>query len=115
MDERTRMMIDAYIPSPRDMELEDGEYYYLQATASGERVIKVMPLDVLFAGDHTEYRLYRQQGARVLWVDANGDGDFNRGVRKAALYDNKDDCRNQTHVLYDGWEELREIQEGENG
>ena len=31
--------------------------------------------------------------------------------RRNELYDNKEDCRNQTHGAYDDWEALRKIQE----
>lgn len=110
MDERTRMMVEAYIPSPRDETLEPGEYYYRQDTARGPRVIRVFALDCLPTRDGWEYRIYQQRGGRLVWVDARGDGDPNRGVRKCDLYDNKDDCRDGTHPVYDGWEELRKVE-----
>ena len=43
IDERTRQMIEMYLPNPPDPELNDGEYYYLQSTMKGEQVIKVYP------------------------------------------------------------------------
>ena len=47
MDDRTRQMIEAYLPHPRDPALERGAYYYRQETSGGERVIRVYPLDIL--------------------------------------------------------------------
>lgn len=110
MDERTRRMIEAYIPSPPDETLEEGEYYYLQ----NSRVIRVRPLDVLPLHDGTEYGIYQQQGNRLVKIDA-GYGDPFRGVRMSYLYDNKQDCRDCTHSMCDRWEELRRIQRDEAG
>ena len=55
IDERTRQMIEMYLPNPPDPELNDGEYYYLQSTMKGEQVIKVYPLDIFPVRDGTEY------------------------------------------------------------
>ena len=109
MDERTRMMIEAYIPSPPDPDLEDGEYYYLQSTAKGDQVIRVQVVEVLPLQSGTEYGIYQQRGQRMVRVDA-GYGEAWRGVRKSALYDNKQDCRDQTHIMADDWERLRQLQ-----
>lgn len=110
MDERTRKMIEYYIPGERDESLEDGEYYFKQCTSAGDRILRVWALDVLPHEDETEYGLYREIGGRFQPFDGRGDRDRNRGVRMSQLYDNKEDCRNDTHMLFDGWEELRRIQ-----
>ena len=109
MDERTRLMIETYIPGPRDETLGDGEYYYLQ----NNRVIRVWALDILPYRHGTEYGIYQQRGGRLVRVDT-GWGDPNRGVNMGELYDNKDDCRNGTHGWVEGWENLRKIQEQES-
>lgn len=110
LDERTRQMIEAYIPSPRDPDLEDGEYYYLQSTAKGEQVIRVYALDILPHQNGDEYGIYQQRGCHMVRIDA-GYGDPTRGVRKCHLYDNKQDCRDQTHIAMDDWERLRRAEE----
>lgn len=110
-EERTRRMIEAYLPHPRDASLEPGEYYYLRETLRGPRVIRVFALDILPHRDGTEYGLYQNRGGRLVWVDTRGDGDRSRGAHMYELYDNREDCRDRTHVCYDGWEDLRRIQE----
>lgn len=111
IDERTRKMIESYLPNPPDPSLGFGEYYYLQE-GMASRVIKVYALDILPCRDGDEYGIYKKHGNNLVRVDA-GYGDPLRGVRKSALYDNKEDCRNREHSMYDGWEYLREIQREE--
>ena len=109
MDERTRKMIREYIPGDPDPSLDDEEYYFLQETSSGSRVIRVYALDILPHRDGTEYGIYQMKGGRLVWVDG-GHGERERGVYFRYLYDNKEDCRNQTHWFMDDWQRLREIQ-----
>ena len=111
MDERMQRMIEAYIPSPPDLTLDMSEYYYCRCTAAGDRIIRVFALDILPLRDGTEYGIYQQRGSRMCRIDARGDGDRNRGVPMSALYDNYQDCKDQTHYMYDRWEMLREIQQ----
>lgn len=106
MTERQRQMIEGYLPRARDKSLEFDEYYYLQYTSSGERVIKVHVREILPQKDSIEYGIYNRSG-RI-------GGDPFRGVRKYDLYDNKEDCKEQTHIAYDDWEELRLLQEMED-
>lgn len=110
MDDRTRQMIEAYIPHPRDTSLEDGEYFYLQGTLGGDRVIRVFALDILPHRDGTEYGIYQKKGARLVRIDS-GWGDPNRGVTMGYLYDNAQDCRDQTHNSISWWEDYRIAQE----
>ena len=109
MTEREKQMIEAYIPSPPDPTLRDQEYYFKQ----NGRVIRVFALDVLPLHDGTEYGLYQERGTGLRWVDGYGLGDRMRGARRHDLYDNKEDCRNDTHMVYDDWEYLREAQKRE--
>ena len=113
MDERMQKMIDAYLPHPPDPTLDMSEYYFCQYTARGERIIRVFALDILPLKDGTEYGIYQQRGGRMCHIDVTGDGDRNRGVRMANLYDNYQDCKDQTHYMYDRWEMLREQQQKE--
>jgi hypothetical protein len=112
IDERTKQMIETYLPNPPDPELNDGEYYYLQSTMKGEQVIKVYPLDIFPVRDGTEYGIYQNRGGQLRWVDV-GYGEHTRGCRKHDLYDNKQDCKDSTHYWDDNWERLREIQRKE--
>ena len=68
IDERTRQMIEWYLPNPPDPELEEGEYYYRQSTMKGEQVIKVR-VTAIFPGEMhqpEEYEIYqiRSDGLR---------------------------------------------------
>lgn len=112
IDERTKQMIDYYLPNPPDPDLGDNEYYWLQEGMSS-RVIRVMALDIFPVRDGTEYGIYTKRGGRLVRLDA-GYGDPFRGVRMHDLYDNKIDCRNREHSTCDEWEQLRKIQR-ENG
>lgn len=112
MDERTKRMIAEYIPGPPDPTLEPNEFYYKQETIGGERIIRVFALDVLPHENDVEYGIYQQKGGRLVRVDS-GCGNPFRGVKRGALYDNKQDCRDQTHWFYDHWEALREAQRRE--
>ena len=111
LDERTRKMIEYYLPNPPDPSLEDGEYYWLQEGMTA-RVLRVFALDIWPMKDGTEYGLYMRRGGRLVRVDA-GYGDPFRGARKHDLYDNRQDCKDHTHNFCDEWEDLREIQKRE--
>ena len=113
MDERIKRMIEAYIPHPRDPSLQPGEYYFQQETMRGPRIIRVFPLDILPLKDGTEYGIYQSRGCKLVRVDGRGDGDPFRGVHMWELYDNREDCMDRTHSMYDGWEELRKAEQEE--
>lgn len=107
--------ISYYLPHDPDPTLDLNEYYWLQYTngATGNpRVIRVYALDILPHKDGTEYGIYQMRGGRLQWVDV-GYGDDTRGARMGDLYDNKQDCRDQTHGAVDWWPSLRE--DGERG
>ena len=112
IDDRTRQMIEYYLPNPPDPDLEDGEYYFLQEGFERARVIKVYTLDILPVRDGTEYGIYTKHGGRLIRVDS-GYGTPTRGVRMHDLYDNKQDCRDRAHNTCEEWEQLREIQKKE--
>ena len=108
MDERTRQMIEYYLPNPPDPDLDMNEFYYLQEGMKS-RVIKVYALDIWPKMDGNEYGLYTQRGGRLVKVDT-GYGDPFKGARMCELYDNKIDCRNREHSTCDEWQQLRKIQ-----
>ena len=46
------------------------------------------------------------------WVDTGwGADDHTHGVYRGDLYDNREDCKNQTHMGCSWWEQLRKIQQ----
>ena len=114
MDKQTKKMIDWYIPSPPDPDLDFGEYYYRQSTQKGEQVIKVLVMAILPGQPHgpAEYVIYQIRSDGLRWVDV-GWGDRFRGAYMSQLYDNKQDCRDQTHAWCEDWERLRKIQKEE--
>ena len=112
MTEQERRDIEYYLPGDPDPMLDEGEYYYLQNLSGTERVIRVFPLDIFPTKHGTQYGLYRRKGGRLVWVET-GWGDRTHGVSMGDLYDNKEDCRNQTHGGCSWWQQLRKIQRGE--
>ena len=113
MTEREAQMIAAYIPNPPDPTLEFGEYYFLQNKSGTERVIRVFALDCYPHKDGTAYGCYRQVGGRLVHVDDGWDSGPYHGIYLHQLYDNKEDCRNQTHSWFERWEDLRRLQQEE--
>ena len=107
-EKRRKQLIDAYIPNLRDESLGIGEYYYKQETTNGPRILRVVVREIFPYKDGTEYGIYQEKGNRLVRVDS-GYCDPLRGVQMHALYDNKQDCRDDTHYMYDGWEELRKL------
>lgn len=107
MTDRQRQMIDYYLPHARDPELEDGEYYVRDGAG---RVRKVYVRDIWLHDESTEYGVYEVGTGRR--IDA-GYGNPFRGFRMGEIYDNREDCRNHEHDMFDGWELLREIQSEE--
>ncbi len=111
LTDRQKQLIESYIPSHRDESLDRDEYYVLYSGRSKEYIRKVRICTFLPHGDSIEYGV--RDVKSNAWVDA-GYGTPFRGWRMAALYDNKEDCKNQTHCMYANWEDLRKIQqEGE--
>jgi len=112
IDEQTKLMIETYLPHPPDPDLPEGAYYWLQYTAGATgkpRVLTVYIHDIMPTKDGIEYGIYQVRGGRYQRVDA-GYGDPMRGVQMHDLYDNKEDCRDQTHMILNNWETLRKIQ-----
>ena len=107
MTDRERKMIEAYLPHQRDTELGVDEYYVLDTAG---RARKVYVRDIMPDKDKMTYGVYEvSTGKRI---DAGYGSPF-VGFTKAQMYDNKPDCKDQTHLIYDGWEELRELQVSE--
>lgn len=103
IDERTRKKIEAYIPSPRDTSLRPWCDYYVNQNGR----VRLGHVRGIFMADDGEdlLELVDDRGRRII-----GPWEFD-SFRRTELYDNKEDCRNQTHGVCDYWERLREIQE----
>ena len=116
MTERQKKMIETYIPSQPGPDLEFGEFYMAD---SADRVIRVRVVSVSYSIEDYEIRRVVTVGRTQRGV-YNARGEYGRipgWYYPRALYDNKQDCRNDTHYMYDEWEALRKIQkaEAENG
>ena len=114
MDDKTRERIKECLPNSPDPELKEDEYYYLQSTMQGEKVIKVRVMSLFPGEPHQpmEYEIYQVRSNGLRWVNVGWDDHF-RGAYMSQLYDNKEDCRNQTHQWVEDWEDLRRIQREE--
>lgn len=106
IDEQTRKKIEAYIPSPRDKALTPWCDYYVNQSG---RVKLGHVREINMADDGEDLiGLVDDRGRRII-----GLWEFD-SFRRNELYDNKEDCRNQTHGAFCDWEQLREMQEAEN-
>lgn len=107
MTERQRKLIAAYLPHPRDPELDPFDYYVKDMA---DRIQKVHIVNIIPGPeDETLYCVYTDKG-RQIW--SWHDPQFG-GFHFSELYDNKEDCKDQTHLWFNGWEELRRLQKEE--
>lgn len=111
MTDRQRKMIEGYLPTPRDPELDECDYYVLDMA---DRVQRVHIVNIGYSGKHAIHQVITDRGHLVHgpyeeMPDLLGGGWY----RMAALYDNKPDCRASEHSMYDDWEQLRELQRKE--
>lgn len=103
MTEREKQLIEGYIPSPRDTTLKDFEYYVKDLNG---RVQKVEITDILPFGETTLYRVVQADTRKQIKNFRKYDAFL-----MCDMYDNKTDCRDNTHIAYDNWEYLRKIQQ----
>lgn len=105
MTERTKQLIEAYIPSPRDPELDDFEYFVEDVFG---RIQKGYIRDIIpdMESEGLLYLLYNGRGKITGFRKHNS-------FAKSDMYDNREDCRNHTHLSYDYWEALREEEKNE--
>lgn len=106
MTERQKQMIEAYLPNPRDPELPEGDYYILDNV---DRVQQVFISEIYpdMKNDTTTFGVVLSKSRKRYRGGLGYDGS----VHMHELYDNKEDCRDRTHILYDDWERLRTLQE----
>ena len=112
MTDRQRQMIAAYIPGEPDPELDFAEYYMAD---SADRVIRVRASSIAYDDDQEIRQVITVGNRPHLVYGARGECGRNPGwYFMRALYDNRQDCRDDTHWMYDGWEQLRAVQRKEN-
>lgn len=107
MTEHEKRMIEEYIPSPPDKALEWEEFYVMDVW---DRVQKGCANQIGFDRYGNEIRQIVNGRGIINAISTDNCG----WTRMKDLYDNKEDCKNQTHFSYDNWQELRELQEKEN-
>lgn len=114
MTDRERQMIEAYLPNPRDPELEIFEFYVLDMR---DRPVKVRAVNIGYDKHEQEIRQVFTDKGRLVHGQYEVDSELFGGgwYHPGALYDNKKDCKDCTHSMYDHWEALRALQmkEGE--
>ena len=108
MTDREKLMIETYLPHPKDPALGWDEYY-VQDTAGRVQHVRLTDVFPGKPGQEIEYGVRRVSDNR--YIDC-GLGDF-RGFTMADLYDNKQDCKDRTHGGYSFWEHLRHVQKVE--
>ena len=106
MTDREKMMIEAYIPSPPDETLGFDEFY-VRDTAG--RVRRVRVVEILPHNHSMTYGLVEISTGRR--IDAGNGSEF-VGFTRGQMYDNRNDCRDNTHDWVDDWERLRALQQG---
>lgn len=106
MTDMTKRMIESYLPNPREPELNDTEYYYMR---DDNKVFKVYISEMFSHEDQSLYGCrYSHNGQKVHTCY------FWDGIPMRQLYDNKQDCLDHSHLMYDNWEQLRTIQQKES-
>ena len=102
MTERQKQMIDSYLPNPRDESLDPFEYYYQRDDG---KIFKVYISEICPLEHGTGYRCrYSHNGNMV-----HAFGEYET-IPMRQLYDNRQDCIDCSHLMFDEWEELRELQ-----
>lgn len=111
MTDRQKQLIEGYLPTPRDPELEMNEYYVLDQR---DRPTKVMIVGIAPKDEETIYQVITTTAGRSVHGPYEVAGYFGESwYYMGSLYDNKEDCRACIHSWYHGWEKLRELQRKE--
>jgi len=114
MTDRERKMIEAYLPHDPDPTLEHLFGYYVKDTSG--RVHKCIVTDLLPGDMRTgemEFAVVEESTGRRINPWYASDDPF-RGFKKCDMYDNREDCKNDTHPCISSWEKLREVQKNDN-
>jgi hypothetical protein len=107
MTDRQRQKIESYLPHSRDESLEPFEYYYQRDDG---KIFKVYISEICPLENGTGYRCRYSHNGNLVHTF----GEYST-IRKRQLYDNKKDCADCSHLMFDNWEQLRELQNGESG
>lgn len=112
MTDRQRQMIAGYLPNPRDPELGPDEYYVEDMRG---RAITVHIQSIAVDGYGKSVYQVRTGAGRLVHGPFESMPDVFGGgwYTMAHLYDNKTDCLDGSHIMFDEWEDLRRIQKEE--
>lgn len=113
MTDRQRQLIEGYLPTPPDPELEPYFDYYVEDMRG--RAVKVHIQNIGFNSENKSIYQVRTEAGRLVHGPWECDSELFGGgwYTKANLYDNKEDCIHSEHSMYDDWEVLRGIQRKE--
>lgn len=109
MTDRERQLIEAYLPHPRDPELDELDYYVEDARG---RAVTVHIERIAYSRDDRTIYQVRTESGRLVHGCWESEPDLMGGgwYAKAHLYDNREDCLHCEHSMYDNWEALRDLQ-----
>ena len=112
MTDRQKQMIAGYLPNPRDPDLDPLDYYVEDMRG---RAITVHIQNIASNSyDTTIYQVCTDSGRLVHGPYETESELFGGGwYTMGSLYDNREDCIHSEHSMFDGWEELRELQRKE--
>ena len=110
MTDREKQLIEGYLPTPRDQELETDEYYVLDMR---DRPTKVRIVGIAPEDDETIYQVITPAGRPVHGPYEAAEHFGGSWYYMGSLYDNKEDCKACVHSWYHNWEKLRELQRKE--
>lgn len=98
-----KKLIKAYLPTPRDESLDDDEYYVeLDNGSIVKGFVNVFAFDY-----HGNDLVVIRNGKGIIRTSGCNRLGY---MPFCCLYDNKTDCRNYTHSLFNDWERLRRIE-----
>ena len=112
MTDQQKQMIAGYLPNPRDPDLDPLDYYVEDMRG---RAITVHIQNIAYNSYGTTiYQVCTDSGRLVHGPYETESELFGGGwYTMGSLYDNREDCIHSEHSMFDGWEELRELQRKE--
>lgn len=112
MTDRERQMIEAYLPHPREADLDPFDYYAEDARG---RAVTVHIGQIGYSRDNRTIYQVRTDSGRLVHGCWESEPDLMGGgwYTMSHLYDNREDCLHGAHSMFGGWEELRKLQREE--
>lgn len=112
MTERQKQMIAGYLPNPRDPELNPFDYYVEDMRG---RAVTVHIYQIALNIYGTSIYQVRTASGNLVHGPYETDPELLGGgwYTMGSLYDNREDCIHSAHSMFDGWEELRKLQQKE--